>query len=405
MSTIRSIALVYREVGTLGGIQKTAALLESWLREWGYAVAVFAERDLGTGTERREKFGRILKEGSFDLVIDNDTYVEDKFRADISAAREAGVKIVAVWHSVFSWMLALGGKKASSIFSALQKTDAVISLSPSDEAAFRTLGCRSLYIPCVDCDRMPGFRRVEYPHRVVWAGRFVNLKRPLDAVKIIEKVRQKVTDAELEMLGDGNPEVVASVERYLASRPQLRPAVHLCGFVKDVAEHLKDAGCGLVTSMVEGCPHSIIEMKMASLPVVSYAMPYLVSLKDDSGAVQVPQGDVDAAAAEIVRLFSDSDLCARQGRMARCSYEELAAFDHRKAYERLFADLLKPQSESSLLSVDPELARNALLVLVEHAQMGFEKIKERIKARESRNGLMGSIGRLLIKIGRRFARP
>lgn len=409
MSTIRRIALVYREVGTLGGIQKTAALLESWLLEWGYAVEVFTERDLGTGTERGEKLARALKEGSFDLVIDNDTYVEDKFRADISATREAGVKIVAVWHGVFSWMLALGCKKASRIFSTIQKTDAVIALSPSDEAAFRTLGCRSLCIPCVDCDKMPGFRRVEYPHRIVWSGRFVDLKRPLDAVKIIEKVRQNVADAELEMLGDGDPEVVASVKRYLAPRPQLSPAVRLRGFVKDVAEHLKNAGCGLVTSMVEGCPHSIIEMKMASLPVVSYAMPYLVSLKDGSGAVQVPQGDVDAAAAEIVKLFSDGDLCARQGRMARCSYEELAAFDHRKSYERLFADLAKPQGESSLLSVDPVAARNAMRVLIEHAQMGFTAVKERMKEQardnESRKGPIGAIGRFLIKVGRRLARP
>lgn len=405
MSTIRRIALVYREVGTLGGIQKTAALLESWLLEWGYAVEVFTERDLGTGTERSEKLARALKDGSFDLVVDNDTYVEDKFRADISAAHEAGVKIVAVWHGVFSWMLAMGLEKASSIFSALRKADAVIALSPSDEAAFRTLGCRSLFIPCVDNDRMQHFVRNNHPRRIVWIGRLVDLKQPLDAVKIVEKVRMAVPDAVLEMLGDGNANVRAKIDRYVASRPLLKDAVRLCGYVKDVDRHLTDAGIGLVTSRFEGCPHSIIEMKMASLPVVSYAMPYLVSLKDGSGAVQVPQGDVDAAAAEIVKLFSDGDLCARQGRMARCSYEELAAFDHRKAYERLFADLAKPQGESSLLSVDPDAARNALLVLVEHAQMGFEKVRERIKARESRNGIMGSIGRFLIKVGRRLARP
>ena len=323
----------------------------------------------------------------------------------LSAAHEAGVKIVAVWHGVFSWMLAMGLEKASSIFSALRKVDAVIALSPSDEAAFRTLGCRSLFIPCVDNDRMQHFVRNNHPRRIVWIGRLVDLKQPLDAVRIVEKVRMAVPDAVLEMLGDGNANVRAKIDRYVASRPLLKDAVRLCGYVKDVDRHLTDAGIGLVTSRFEGCPHSIIEMKMASLPVVSYAMPYLVSLKDGSGAVQVPQGDVDAAAAEIVKLFSDGDLCARQGRMARCSYEELAAFDHRKAYERLFADLAKPQGESSLLSVDPEAARNALLVLVEHAQMGFEKVRERIKARESRNGIMGSIGRFLIKVGRRLARP
>ena len=409
MSTIRRIALVYREVGTIGGIQKTAALLESWLREWGYSVEVFSERDLGAGTERRENLGRILNEGRFDLVVDNDTYVEDKLRADISAAQEAGAKIVAVWHSVFSWMLALGLAKASRIFSAIRKADAVIALSPSDEAAFRTLGCRSLFIPGVDNDRMPHFVRNDHPHRIIWIGRLVDLKQPLDAVRIVEKVRAAVPDAVLEMLGDGNENGKAKIDRYGASRPLLKDAVRLCGYVKDVDRHLTDAGIGLVTSEFEGFCHAIVEMKMASLPVVSYAMPYLETLKEGTGAVQVPQGDVDAAAVEIVKLFSDSDLCARQGRMARCSYEELAAFDHRKAYERLFADLAKPQGESSLLSVDPVAARNAMRVLIEHAQMGFKAVKERMKEQardnESRKGPIGAIGRFLIKVGRRLARP
>ena len=136
---------------------------------------------------------------------------------------------------------------------------------------------------------------------------------------------------------------------------------------------------------------------------------FFVTLKDGTGAVQVPQGDVDAAAAEIVKLFSDGDLCARLGKAARLSYGEIAAFDQRGAYERLFADLGKPRNESSLLSVDSATAGNAVRVFAEHAQMGFATIRERVKkqieAKDSRNDLMGSLGRLLMKVGRRLASP
>ena len=406
MSTIRRIALVYREVGTIGGIQKTAALLESWLREWGYSVEVFSERDLGAGTERRENLGRILNEGRFDLVVDNDTYVEDKLRADISAAQEAGAKIVAVWHSVFSWMLALGLAKASRIFSAIRKADAVIALSPSDEAAFRTLGCRSLFIPGVDNDRMPHFVRNDHPHRIIWIGRLVDLKQPLDAVRIVEKVRAAVPDAVLEMLGDGNENVKAKIDRYVASRPLLKDAVRLCGYVKDVDRHLTDAGIGLVTSEFEGFCHAIVEMKMASLPVVSYAMPYLETLKEGTGAVQVAQGDVEAAADRLAMLFSNPDETARHGARARRAYEELRAFDQRGAYERLFADLAEPDERSTLLAADLASAPRLFDILVRHGVTGLGALERRVERRltGSRDvpGIRGKIGRLLVKLGKRF---
>ena len=110
-----------------------------------------------------------------------------------------------------------------------------------------------------------------------------------------------------------------------------------------------------------------------------------------------------------MKLFLDGDLCARLGRAARRSYEEIAAFDQRKAYERLFADLEKPREESSLLAINPDAATRAMRVLAEHAQMGLATTKERmqrqIMAKESRKGLIGLIGRALIRVGRRLARP
>ena len=181
------------------------------------------------------------------------------------------------------------------------------------------------------------------------------------------------------------------------------------GFQKDVRPYLEAAGAGLVTSKFEGFCHSIVEMKMASIPVVAYEMPYLLTIDEGTGAFQVPQGDIEAAASVLAKLFHNPKECFRQGELARKSFELLSSFDHRKSYERLFADLTKPQGESSLLSFDPDAARNAMRVLIEHAQMGFTAVKERMKGQardnESRKGPIGAIGRFLIRIGRRLARP
>lgn len=373
MNTIRRIALVYREVGTLGGIQKTAALLESRLRKWGFEVEVFAECDLGTGTDRREKLGRILKERSFDLVIDNDTYVGDKLRADISAAREASVKIVAVWHSVFSWLVATGKPKYNrEILGILRQTDALITLSDTDAAFFRMIGCRAVAIPCCGTDIMDGFVRREYPHRVIWMGGRLNpWKGPKDAVQIFSKVRESVSDAELLMLGDGNPKERARLDRCLAAfSPSVRGAVRRLGFQANVRPYLEQAGVGLVTSKFEGFCHSLVEMKMASLPVVSYSMPYLPTLEEGTGVVVVPQGDVEAAAREIVALFKTSDSCARLGSCARQAYERLRSFDERGAYERLFAAVGDPSSGYGLEPVPREYAETVVTTLLDHSAMG-----------------------------------
>ncbi len=404
-----TIAMIYREVGTCGGIQRGASFQVDQFRGWGYDPVVLTEKDLGHDAGRMDRLAAILRERQIDLVIEHDAYSEEKLSADISASRSAEVPIVVFWHSVFSWMFANGTANAADVMGVLSKADALITLSPTDEAFFRLLGCRALSIPYCDADLMGGFERKGHPHRILWMGRLVGLKRPMDAIRIAERVKAEIPDAELAMLGDGSHDVLRKIESYLEQRPALRGAVELAGFQKDVRPYLEASGVGLVTSKFEGYSHAIVEMKMASMPVVSYAMPYLVTLKDGTGAVQVPQGGVDAAAAEIVKLFLDGDLCARLGRAARRSYEEIAAFDQRKAYERLFADLGKPREESSLLAINPDAATRAMRVLAEHAQMGLATTKERmqrqIMAKESRKGLIGLIGRALIRVGRRLARP
>ncbi len=401
--------MIYRDTRGCGGIQRGASFQVGQFREWGHEPVLLAESDLGRDAGRAARLEGVLRARGAEIVIEHDAYDVSKLSADIAAARAAGIPIVVFWHSVFSWMFANGTASAADVLDVLPKADALIALSPTDEAFFRLLGCRALAIPYCDADLMGGFERKDHPHRILWMGRLVGLKRPMDAIRIVERVRAEIPDAELVMLGEGVRDDLRKVEGYLERRPALRGAVELAGFQKDVRPYLEASGVGLVTSKFEGYSHAVVEMKMASMPVVSYSMPYLVTLKDGSGAVQVPQGDVDAAAAEIVKLFSDGDLCARLGKAARSSYERIAAFDQRGAYERLFADLGKPREESSLLSVDFDAAGNAARIFAEHAQMGFAaakgRIKEQIAAKESRKGLVGSFGRFLMKVGRRLARP
>ena len=181
------------------------------------------------------------------------------------------------------------------------------------------------------------------------------------------------------MLGAAaDPRVDEDLRSFVASVAGLSDAVHFEGFQKDVRPYLAKCGVGLVTSRFEGYCHSIVEMKMASLPVVAYEMPYLDTLKPESGAIQVPQGDVDAAADAVCGLFVDAEACRRQGALARKSYEEIVDVDQKGSYERLFESVLSGQTDA-LLKIDPQYARLVVRTAVDHVDAALRLMDETVR--------------------------
>ena len=406
MKDVRRIAMIYREIGTCGGIQRGASFQVGQFQEWGYEPIVLTEKELGRDEGRAARLASILRERKADVVIEHDTYNKAKLSADIAAARDVGLPFVIFWHSVFSCLIASGFKKAADIYPLLKEADAMIALAPADEAFFRLIGLRALAIPYCDADLMVGFERTSHPHAVVWMGRFVPEKRVKDAVRVVKRLREKVPDARLVILGGGTPEEERELVRFIRASGLPKGAAEFAGYQKDVRPSLEAAGAGLVTSEFEGFCHAIVEMKMASLPVVSYALPGLPTLAEGSGAVQVAQGDVNAAADRLAELFQDSAECMRQGRLARQSYEKLRSFDQHAAYERLFADLAVPDDESALRTPDPSWGGLLFDVVVQHGVTGLDafgrRLTKRLVGREDKPGLTGALGKFLVKLGRKL---
>jgi hypothetical protein len=246
-----------------------------------------------------------------------------------------------------------------------------LTLTKTDEAFFMMLGHPSFAMPFSDPDLLAGFTRSEWPHRIMWLGRLVEQKQPIHAFRIFEKVRERVPDAELVVLGDGDAETERALAEWLKAHPDISLSIRMEGFKKDVRPYLESAGVGLVTSRFEGYCHSIVEMKMASMPVIAYSMPYLDTLRPGSGAICVAQDDVAAAADAIVRLFCDPGELRRQGSCARRSYEELSSVDEEGNYHR-FLGWLADGKHDECLAVDPQWARSVAETFVEHAHAALE---------------------------------
>lgn len=395
---MKTLALIYACLGK-GGIERGASFQIPMFIKAGWRVVVLTsfpsgEDDYGVsagfvrvcigldGTEDRfRRLADALRSHGADILVHHDAYRADVLAGDLSVAREAGVKSVVFWHSVFSHFLLRRGRQteAKSLFEACRAADAIIALSEADAAFFRMYGIPAQAIPYADPDLAAGFVRREWPRRLVWTGRFVELKRPLDAVKIFELVLARFPDAEFAMLGCGDKAVEAAVAEYVSSRPSLARAVRLAGFRRDVAPFLEAAGVGLVTSRFEGYCHSLVEMKMASLPVVAYEMPWLDTLAPGTGAVQVPQGDVAAAAAAVCRLFGDPQAIRREGLLARAAYEKIAARDQISLYSDFFGRVMRGDTDGMLLA-DSRAARAVMETFVLHADEAVRLAAEDARA-------------------------
>ena len=294
---------------------------------------------------------------------------------DIAAIHSAGALAIVHHHSVFSNMYLRENRERTlpQLLKAYRTADAMITLSDVDADFFGLMGCRTVKIT----DPVPHISSPEEKtsagHTLIWVARFVDGKRPLDAVRIFELVHQRVSDAKLVMLGDGETAQVNAVNDYLSTRPELRNAVFLKGHQSDVFEFERAADVFLTTTRFDGFSLSIIEAKAMGLPVVSYAMPYLETVKSGTGVLSVPQGDIVAAADAVVRIFNDNAFRKRLSIESRASYEQFAAHDQWQSYSRLFR-LLDESAEIPQRDIDRESAKVLVNTFLEHVDHAFMRV-------------------------------
>ena len=419
---MNTLGLIYATLGK-GGIERGASFQIPMFRKAGWRVVVFtsfpaSENDYRISSDfvhvcigaddtadRSRRLSEALREQGVDLLVHHDAYRADVLASDLSAARAAGVKAIVFWHSVFSHFLLRRGRQleAKALFEACRLADAMITLTAADAAFFRLYGIPAEAIPYADPDLMKGFVRAAWPRRMVWMGRFVELKRPLDAVKIAERVVARFPDAELAMLGDG--EELSAVRDYLACRPALARAVRLEGFQANVRPFLEASGVGLVTSRFEGYCHAAVEMQMASLPIVAYEMPWLDALNAASGVEQVAQGDVAAAAEAVCRLFDDPEACRSAGVRARAAYDGVVAPRDQVAAHAEFFGRVRRGDLDDLRRIEPEAARVAIDTLVLHADQALRLAAEDVRAEERAAFARALAANRSYRLGRALAWP
>ncbi len=142
----------------------------------------------------------------------------------------------------------------------------------------------------------------------LWAGRFVEVKRPQ---LLVDAVAASAVPYRVVMLGDG-PLRMATRNRVRAAG--LEERILLPGDVADVAPWMQAADAVVLTSASEGAPLALLEAKAlgrAAVVTTVGGVPDLVEHLEDG--LWVPPDDAAALAGALDRLAADTRLRARLG--------------------------------------------------------------------------------------------
>ena len=222
---------------------------------------------------------------------------------------------------------------------------AVIAVSQLMVTQLREFGCppeKLHYNPCgADLRKFTPADLAGKEKRLLAAGRFADTKAPHLTLMAFAQAREKVPELKLTMAGQG-PLLAAcrSLVRGLNQEDAVQFAGVLdhAGIVKAMSEH----GIFVQHSITapngdsEGTPVAIMEAGAAGLPVISTrhaGIPDVV-LHEKTGLL-VDECDVEAMAAAMIRLATNSELAQQYGAAARTRIE--AEFGLRDRVARLWS--------------------------------------------------------------------
>ena len=205
--------------------------------------------------------------------------------------------------------------------------DGVVALTPADACYWRQFSPRvfetrnPIDVADVPLNALGG-------RTMLWVGRNSPEKRPMDAIKAVMWIGDRVPGAKLIIMGGGF--------EHEAEMNWLKN-VEYVGYHQDTEEIFRQADVFLCTSEYEGFSLTMAEAQARGIPCVTYDMPYLPILQG-GGHVAVPMGDADALAKAAADLLLDASRRVALGQEARTNVERLCIDQTAKRTE-IFAQM------------------------------------------------------------------
>lgn len=240
------------------------------------------------------------REHRLDVIVTN--------TANASALARLGhpTKVIYFCHGL-AWNS--GTRPAERLWRAIERgllarTDGVITMNSDDRAWFQArtsapllylssgVGVPDAYlaprVPLPDAE----------PLRLLWVGDYTARKRPLEAVRVAQALRDGGQDFRLQMLGDGP---LMEETRSLVAETSLGGLVDVLGRVGSVLPYIDSSHLMLHTSGWEGLPRALLEGAARGRRAVAYDVK---GVRDIPGVLLVDEGRVDRM-TEVIALGAD----------------------------------------------------------------------------------------------------
>ena len=175
---------------------------------------------------------------------------------------------------------------------------------------------------------------------LVWIGRLIPLKRPLDPVLSLSQLPSSVS---LTIIGDGP--MAEQVDREIAQQGLTDRVVRTGGISREeVYRHISEADCLIATSIGEGMPISVLEAMAMARQIVLSDIPSHRELAEASPDTRLfPVGDCNALSHHLTEINASSvdERTAVGERLrniieSRFSLEEMHA-----AYDEVYTEVIE----------------------------------------------------------------
>lgn len=141
---------------------------------------------------------------------------------------------------------------------------------------------------------------------IVYAGRLTNAKRPIHAIKAFKKVKEKLPNVELWIIGDGQ------IKRKLEETSI--PGTRFFGQTDDSERRrlIEQSWVLISPGIREGWGLNVVEANALGVPCVAYSVPGLRdSVRDNYTGFLAKSGDVQGLTDKLLTLLTHEDLRAQ----------------------------------------------------------------------------------------------
>jgi glycosyltransferase involved in cell wall biosynthesis len=193
----------------------------------------------------------------------------------------------------------------------------------------------------IDVGSFTRARPGELPPRGLFLARLARTKGVTDAVEALARVRRRVAEAQLVMVGTGPERGPATA---LAERIGVADAVEWRGFVSEAEKRriLAQSRVLLAPSYEEGWGIAVCEALAGGVPVVAYRHPVLDEVFGDA-YLAVSPGDVDGLAELAARVLTDASYAEERSQAGRVTAER---YDVRRVAELELEAILRGRCAS-----------------------------------------------------------